>query len=243
MGLTVHIQHSAEISELVSQYSCFSYLINSTIPQIETNLWYMNNNFFDYSEQRIYQLQAIFIGKTGYGKSTTLNNIVGKNVFKTSDVSVCTKDLYEVTYRVDKGQKTFLSLCDLPGVGESNYADSHYYEWYRDMLAKSHCVVYILRADQRDFAVDEILLRELFPSKESKEKLIIAINFADKIEPINRHGGLTQEQRDNLDKRISQVSQVFKLPHSSIIYYSAEDRINLDILVSLVAQKLQKHVR
>ena len=25
-------------------------------------------------------------------------------------------------------------ISDLPGIGESNYADNHYYDWYKEML-------------------------------------------------------------------------------------------------------------
>ena len=76
----------------------------------------------------------MFIGKTGYGKSTTLNKLVGSNVFETSDVSVCTKDLYNSMYRISPHIPSFFVISDLPGIGESNYADNHYYDWYKEML-------------------------------------------------------------------------------------------------------------
>lgn len=242
MGLTVHIQHSAEIDDLINQYNYFSFLKTSTIPKSNINRWYMNNTDFGYSDQEIYQLQVMFIGKTGYGKSTTLNKIIGRKAFETSDVSVCTKDLYEATYRINSTDKTFLSLCDLPGIGESNYADNHYYDWYRDMLEKSHCVVYVLRADQRDFSVDEILFTQMFRSDKEKGKVILAINYADKIEPLNRQNNLSQEQIKNLNKKINEVSNIFQMPKSNIIYYSAVDNINLDLLVSYIAKKLKKYI-
>lgn len=188
----------------------------------------------------IYELQVMFIGKTGYGKSTTLNKIVGKKVFESDDVQVCTKDLYSATYRIDK--ENFLSLSDLPGIGESNYADNQYYEWYRDMLKKSHCVVYLLRADQRDFAVDEILFKSMFTSDEDRKKVIFALNFAEKIEPISRENQLSSQQILNLNKKVKEVAQIFNVSREDILYYSAKDNINLDVLMKKISDKLKLFV-
>lgn len=238
MGLTVHTELSAEIKELTKRFHCFSFLESSTLSKTNENRWFMTNSNFNYFDQEVYVLRAMFIGKTGYGKSTTLNKIVGKNVFDTSDVNVCTKDLYEAIFRMS--DSNFFALSDLPGIGESNYADNRYYEWYRDMLKKSHCVVYILRADQRDFAVDEILFKQMFCSENEKEKVILALNFADKIEPINRTLGLSEEQISNLNKKIIEVSNIFHMPKSKIIYYSANDEINIDSLMLKVSEILKK---
>ena len=100
MGVTVHINHEAEISELINRHPNFSFLKNEHITKDEYHTWRKNDKFWGYDNKTTYGLQVMFIGKTGYGKSTTLNKIVGKNVFETSDVSVCTKDLYNSMYRI-----------------------------------------------------------------------------------------------------------------------------------------------
>lgn len=218
-----------------------SFLESSTIPEIEMNRWILNHKQWGYSDKIIYELQVMFIGKTGYGKSTTLNRIVGQDVFETSDVSVCTKDLYEAIYRINGYRGTFISLCDLPGIGESNYADDHYYEWYRDMLQKSHCVVYIIRADQRDYALDEILFNQMFQDSKMRKKVILALNFADKIEPLNRHSrGLSAEQLYHLEMKVKDVSKIFRLPKERILYYSAADYYNIGTLMEKVAEILKQ---
>lgn len=242
MGLTVHTQYSAEIDELCNRYKYFSYLKNSTFSINESNTWIMNSSYWGYNNEEIHELQVMIIGKTGYGKSTTLNTIVGYDVFETDDISVCTKDLYHAAYRISSKNKTFLSLSDLPGIGESNYADSEYYKWYHDMLLKSHCVVYLLRADQRDFALDEVLFNELFNSQQEKNKVILAINYADKVEPINRVGGLSLMQTINLDKKVKEISKLFSVSEQNIVYYSASEHINIDGLVSKIADKLKQYV-
>lgn len=242
MGLTVHTQYSAEIDELCNRYKYFSYLKNSTFSINESNSWIMNSSHWGYNDEKIHELQVMIIGKTGYGKSTTLNSIVGYNVFETNDVNVCTKDLYHAAYRISSKNKTFLSLSDLPGIGESNYADNEYYKWYHDMLLKSHCVVYLLRADQRDLALDEALFKELFHSQQEKDKVILAINYADKIEPINRIGRLSEKQIINLDKKVREISKLFNISEQNIIYYSASEHINMDDLVSRIADNLKRYI-
>ena len=127
----------------------------------------------------------------------------------------------------------------MPGIGESNYADNQYYEWYRDMVKKSHCVVYLLRADQRDFAVDEILFKSMFASYEDRKKVIFALNFAEKIEPISRENQLSSQQILNLNKKVKEVAQIFNVSREDILYYSAKDNINIDVLMKKISDKLK----
>lgn len=201
MGITVYIKNEAEIDEWIEKYPEFHFLKNIHIPMDEEYKWNTNDSFWGYKDKITYSLQVMFIGKTGYGKSTTLNKLVGKEIFETSDVSVCTKELYTAMYRINKNVPAFLMVSDLPGIGESNYADNHYYEWYKDTVDKSQVVVYILRADQRDFAVDEMIFSSLFENKEVRKKVFIAINYADKVESLNRKRGLLSEQIVSIQKK------------------------------------------
>ncbi|MBQ8133601.1 MAG: GTP-binding protein [Clostridia bacterium] len=242
MGLNVHIKHEGEIDELLDRYPCFSFIKNRNLPTDSIHRWTTNDSYWGYVDKTTYNMQIMFIGKTGYGKSTTLNRLVGKSAFETSDVSVCTKDLYTAMYRINPSIPTFIMFSDLPGVGESNYADDHYYVWYKDMLEKTDVVVYILRADQRDFAVDEMIFSNLLKNSNDKNKVFIAINYADKVEPISRKIGLSQEQLNSLSRKVREVSCIFNVPQSDVIYYSAADNINMNLLTEKIAQKLMRNL-
>ena len=242
MGVTVHINYEAEIDEWIKKYPCFSYLKNIKFPQDDNHRWTTNDSHWNYVDKTTYELQVMFIGKTGYGKSTTLNRLVGSNVFETSDVSVCTKDLYNSMYRISPNIPSFFVISDLPGIGESNYADNHYYDWYKEMLEYSQVVVYLLRADQRDFSVDEVLFNNMFKDTVERSKVILALNYADKIEPINRNGALSLEQLNSLTRKIEEVSRIFNFPKRDILYYSATDGINFDNLVNKIANKLKENI-
>lgn len=231
MELTVHINYEAEIDEWIGRYLESSFLHNTCVPRNTYHSWQINHRRWGYAEKDAWALQIMFIGKTGYGKSTTLNRLVGKNVFETNDVSACTKDLYNSIYRIDPQIPSFFIISDLPGIGELNSADMQYYDWYRKMMNYSDVVVYILRADQRDFAVDEMLFKKMLSSKEKKKKVLIALNFADKVEPLNRTNNLSMEQLNNIEKKISEVFRIFSVPKQDIVYYSATDGFNFHALV------------
>ncbi len=242
MDIKVYINHFAEISEWLNRFPNLSFLKNVRIPMDDIHEWNVTNRDWGYNREIGYGLQVMFIGKTGYGKSTTLNKLVGKKVFDTSDVSVCTKELFNSMYRIDPSIPSFFILSDLPGVGESIDADRKYIELYKDMIDVSQVVVYLLRADQRDYAIDEMIFESLFNKSYMKEKVILAINFADKIEPLNRNGIISSEQYRNLERRVIEVSRIFNVPQKDILYYSAEENINIDVLVDKIGQKLKTFI-
>lgn len=219
MGLTVYMNYQAEIDEWIQKYPCFNFLKTTEFSKDAMHRWSLETDHWNYPDKIMYELQVMFIGKTGYGKSTTLNKLVGFDAFETSDVSACTKKLYSSTYRINSDIPTFFSLSDFPGIGESLAADGQYYQWYKKMLGYSQVVVYLLRADQRDFSLDEKLFKDMFYSVFEKSKVIIALNYADKVEPINRKAGLSSEQIINLKKKIDEISQIFDFPNTDILYY------------------------
>ena len=94
MGLNVHPNYSDEIDNLIERFPCFDYLNHIEFPIYGDIKWNMTNDKFGLKDVDGYAVQVMFIGKTGYGKSTTLNRIVGKDVFDTDDISSCTKELF-----------------------------------------------------------------------------------------------------------------------------------------------------
>ncbi len=231
MSLNVIINYNSEINELCSMYPVFNFLKSTRLHESEDIKW-------NISGIESYDAQVMFIGKTGYGKSTTLNKIIGKDLFETSDTSSCTKQLFSAEYKLNNNQ--YFSFNDLPGVGESKLADTQYYEWYKGMLDKSYCVVYLLRADQRDYTVDQVLFKEMFKNLNERKKVIVALNFADKIEPINRTSELTTAQLANLNKKVEEVKKLFEV--KEVIYYSAALGLNIDILTEKIASVVRKVV-
>ena len=133
-------------------------------------------------------------------------------------------------------EKTYLAFSDLPGVGESRMADIQYRKWYRDMVLSSSCVVYVLRADQRDFSIDEDVFSELFYTEEQKENVVIALNFADKIEPISRSGKISEAQWRVLEDKIEIIREKFGV--YSVIPCCAKTGEGITELISEIADIL-----
>lgn len=243
MGLNVHTNYSDEVENLIERFPSFDFLKYEDIPLYEDIQWDMSMDEFNLKDEIGYVLQIMFIGKTGYGKSTTLNAIVGTDAFETNDTISCTKKLYAADYLIDRNIPSFISFSDLPGVGESLEVDKKYLKWYKSMLKFSQVVVYVLRADQRDYVEDEKVFKRLFKNKVEKKKVILAINYADKIEPINRGEGLSDEQIDNLHRKVEEVANIFEVKKKNIVYYSAKDELYIDFLMDKIARKLEKNIR
>ena len=236
MQITVSIKHKSHIDELITRHDHFRHLKNLHIAETPKTRWYRG-------QDETYDLQVIFIGKTGYGKSTTVNSIIGKRIFEFDDNKPCTHECQSAEYVISPCGKHYFSLGDLPGIGESFEKDKKYIDMYSDFLKKTHTTVYILRADTRDFALDIDLFNNLFKSGSEngdRRKIVIGMNFCDKIEPLNRAEQFkpSQEQLKNIDSKIDLVSIIFGIPINRIIPYSAIVGWNINALVRCIVDNL-----
>lgn len=186
-----------------------------------------------------YSALVLFMGKTGYGKSSTVNALVGQPLLSTSDVEACTRECQSMDFRLHSN--SYLSLADLPGIGESILRDKEYLAMYQAFLAQSMATVYVLRADSRDYAVDELAMQQLFKTEADQQQLVIALNYCDKMEPFNREfsASPTAEQLENIARKIETLEAMFK-PVNPVIPYSAATGWNMDGLVDGIVKTVRQ---
>lgn len=229
MAIIKYYHHRGHIDEISSRYDAFAKLNHATIKDDNLKWWNERNNVFSYHSQ------IAFFGKSGYGKSSTVNAFFGNSILKTSDVNACTRQCDSLDFELSPN--CYLSLADFPGIGEDEYRDQEYLKMYSDYLSSSSVVVYVLRADMRDYAIDELAYQKVFPRKEDRNKIIFALNCCDKIEPISRNHTSTKpspEQMKNITQKINSVSNIFNMNIDNIIPYSAETGWNMNNLAERI---------
>lgn len=236
-GLTCTIQAERSVAELIQRRNAFAFLRHSQPVRLPQFVWNRAN-------RKTYDLQVIAIGKTGYGKSTALNKLIGEDVFETSDIQGCTRVMQSAEFQLQTPEKDcYFSLADLPGIGESPALDKEYIGLYRNVLSKAHAVIYFLRADQRDYSIDLWAFDQLFAAN-GRDKVILAVNAIDKVEPLSRgvFGGLSEQQQQNLQLKLTQISKQFSIPAERIVALSATEHINLDGLAYKMAEQLKPYL-
>lgn len=103
MSLKVMVKGIFPIEDLVKRFPSVKPLRDISLKRCDDIRWNFDNH-------DIFDLQVMFIGKTGYGKSSTINFITGKDILKTSDIQVCTK--YYILWNTDclKTMNSFLLM-------------------------------------------------------------------------------------------------------------------------------------
>ena len=228
----IHAEHSIDV--LAAARPAFS-VLDAYLPcKSKATAWSRSNG-------DSYDLTVVAMGKTGYGKSTTLNTLLGESAFETSDVGGCTRKLQSVEYRFrSSGAQYFCSFADLPGLGETSDLDAQYYPLYQATLRAAQVVLYFVRADQRDYSVDQRAFAELVHAAGAVGKVILVVNAIDKIEPLNRSLPFqpSAEQKRALDEKMAVLRGMFSLPESALIPVAGAENYNLDRLASAIMSKL-----
>ncbi|HBE9089657.1 TPA: GTPase family protein [Serratia fonticola] len=149
------------------------------------------------------------MGKTGAGKSSLCNALFAGEVSPVSDVVACTRE--PLRFRLQVGER-FMTLVDLPGVGESSARDNEYAALYRDQLPQLDLVLWLIKADDRALAVDEHFYRQVI-GKAYRHKVLFVISQADKVEPTSSSGKLSTQQKQNISRKICALHELFQPVH------------------------------
>ncbi|MEE3651386.1 MULTISPECIES: GTPase family protein [unclassified Brenneria] len=146
------------------------------------------------------------MGKTGAGKSSLCNALFAGEISPVSDVIACTRE--PLRFRLQMG-KRFMTLVDLPGVGESERRDTEYATLYREQLTRLDLVLWLIKADDRALSVDEHFYRQVI-GEAYWNKVLFVISQSDKVEPGSSGNKLSTEQKQNISRKICQLHELFQ---------------------------------
>ncbi|WP_039056910.1 GTPase family protein [Enterobacter sp. Bisph1] len=153
-----------------------------------------------------YEPMIGIMGKTGAGKSSLCNALFAGEVSPVSDISACTRE--PLRFRQQVGEH-FMTIVDLPGVGESRARDTEYVALYRQQLSRLDLVLWLIKADDRSLAVDEHFYREVI-GEAYRHKVLFVISQSDKVEPTCGGEKLSTEQKQNISRKICQLHELFQ---------------------------------
>ena len=136
-------------------------------------------------EKNCLKLKILMGGKTGVGKSSIINVLIGSEVSKvSSDGRPCTKANEELLWSTDMGD---ISITDVPGLGEANAPTINGFDYEENikLLAKdAHVLLLVLKCDDKALELEEKFLQNWSnDDKLSKIPVFIAINQIDKMKP------------------------------------------------------------
>ncbi|MGH5894758.1 GTPase family protein [Citrobacter freundii] len=146
------------------------------------------------------------MGKTGAGKSSLCNALFAGDVSPVSDVTACTRE--PLRFRLQMG-KRYMTLVDLPGVGESERRDTEYVALYREQVPQLDLVLWLIKADDRALAVDEHFYHKVI-GEAHRHKVLFVISQSDKVEPGNGGEKLSTEQKQNISRKVCLLHELFQ---------------------------------
>ncbi|HDR2750864.1 TPA: GTPase family protein [Enterobacter asburiae] len=146
------------------------------------------------------------MGKTGAGKSSLCNALFAGDVSPVSDVAACTRE--PLRFRLQLG-KRYMTIVDLPGVGESSVRDNEYAALYCQQLPRLDLVLWLIKADDRALAVDEHFYHQVIGGA-YRQKVLFVISQSDKVEPTCGGEKLSTEQKQNISRKICLLHELFQ---------------------------------
>lgn len=149
------------------------------------------------------------MGKTGAGKSSLCNALFAGEVSPVSDVAACTRE--PLRFRLQVGER-YMTLVDLPGVGESGARDNEYAGLYRDQLPRLDLVLWLIKADDRALVTDEHFYQQVI-GEAYRHKVLFVISQSDKAEPGSGGDKLSTEQKQNISRKICLLHELFQPVH------------------------------
>ncbi|MCF2395086.1 50S ribosome-binding GTPase [Enterobacter hormaechei subsp. xiangfangensis] len=185
------------------------------------------------------------MGKTGVGKSSLCNALFRSDICAVNAVEACTRQPQRVRLRFGCH---YLTLVDLPGVGESQARDGEYRELYRALLPQLDMVLWVLKADDRAFAVEEQFYQGVLAQYNGPQPPVLwVLNQVDKTEPAEQwnwpsaHPSALQAER--IAQKQQAVARQLQIAATDILPVSVRGRYRLSRLVEAMITRLPKQAR
>ena len=142
-----------------------------------------NENFqhiWQYFNERNIAPRIILAGKTGVGKSSIINALLGEEVCEIGVIPT-TKEEQQISWSTPKGE---LLIVDFPGFGEAEKATETYDQNIRDLGAsEGHLLLLVLKADDRALEEENLFLEKWQKANIDKIPTLIVVNQIDKMKP------------------------------------------------------------
>lgn len=189
------------------------------------------------------------MGKSGAGKSSLINAIVGKNVCQTGGVGGCTRDFQEE--KLDVGGRSMIFM-DLPGIAESKRYNDEYAQMYARKLKELDIILWVIKVDDRANKNDEEFYHWLIKHYK-KSQILFVLSQSDKAEPSREFNYQTFQpsstQVSIIEQNRKRISNDFNVPLSDVVavaceYYQGKfNNYNLPMLVTRIIQQVPKEAK
>lgn len=183
-------------------------------------------------EELEYPTHIAVIGKTGTGKTSTINALFGTD-WDISHVRGATKEEQVYILEGDRGR---LKISDLPGFAEDIDTEERYRKIYTRVLNECDVALLILKADTRDMLEVQRFLRDVVSKSINNfaKRIVVGLNQVDLVQPgkwLDKPNIPSPEQRESIEsiikERVESIRKVCKIKPKQVVAYSAKRQYHL----------------
>lgn len=201
-------------------------------------------------ESAIYYTPKIGImGKSGAGKSSLINAILGQPLCQTGGVGGCTRAFQEERLQIGKREIVFM---DLPGIAENSQRHEEYQKLYAEKLGDLDLILWVIKVDDRANKNDEEFYRDLIKFYR-KDRILFVMSQCDKAEPSRdwdyANYRPSKEQLEIIEANQRRIANDFGVPLNTVVpvacdYYQGKfDRYNIELLVKAIIQTVPNEAK